>query len=256
MSTMPELLEVRREGEVAVVSLRRGSSNALVPELLDALVGALREAEEDTRVRAVVVTGNGRFFSAGFDLFALAGYDRAAMERFVDAFTGAMLALAELPKPVVAAIDGHAPAGGCILALACDRRLMAEGDYVIGLNELEVGIPMPPIAVELARAVVEPRFLAEVCFGGELVPPPVALERGLVDELVPPAQLVPRALEWARRWGEKPAAAFAVTKRSLRAPVRAAMEASDLAGFLDVWFSPATGARVRETLERLAARKG
>jgi enoyl-CoA hydratase len=204
-------------GTIAVLRMGHGRANALDPELLGALGAALAQAAE---ARAVVLTGAGAMFSAGVDLKRLAAsgpdYPGALIPALVDCFAR----LFYHPRPVVAAVNGHAIAGGCVLACAADRRIAARGGARLGVTELQVGVPFPAIALEIMRAVVPPRHLAEMVYGGGTVSVDEALDRGLLDAVVEPASLLDAALAEAEALAAIPAESFALTKAQLRQPAR------------------------------------
>jgi enoyl-CoA hydratase len=204
-------------GTIAVLRMGQGRANALDPELLGALGAALAQAAE---ARAVVLTGAGAMFSAGVDLKRLAAsgpdYPGALIPALVDCFAR----LFYHPRPVVAAVNGHAIAGGCVLACAADRRIAARGVARLGVTELRVGVPFPAIALEIMRAVVPPRHLAEMVYGGGTVSVDEALDRGLLDSVVEPASLLDAALAEAEALATIPAESFALTKAQLRQPAR------------------------------------
>jgi enoyl-CoA hydratase len=204
-------------GTIAVLRMGHGRANALDPELLGALGAALAQAAE---ARAVVLTGAGAMFSAGVDLKRLAAsgpdYPGALIPALVDCFAR----LFYHPRPVVAAVNGHAIAGGCVLACAADRRIAARGGARLGVTELRVGVPFPAIALEIMRAVVPPRHLAEMVYGGGTVSVDEALDRGLLDSVVEPASLLDAALAEAEALATIPAESFALTKAQLRQPAR------------------------------------
>jgi enoyl-CoA hydratase/carnithine racemase len=204
-------------GTIAVLRMGQGRANALDPELLGALGAALAQAAE---ARAVVLTGAGAMFSAGVDLKRLAAsgpdYPGALIPALVDCFAR----LFYHPRPVVAAVNGHAIAGGCVLACAADRRIAARGVARLGVTELRVGVPFPAIALEIMRAVVPPRHLAEMVYGGGTVSVDEALDRGLLDSVVEPASLLDAALAEAEALATIPAESFALTKAQLRQPTR------------------------------------
>lgn len=241
---------------VTVLRVAHGKAHALDLELCRVLTGEL-EALAETRAPAVL-TGSGAIFSAGVDLVRLLREDGDYTERFLAALREAFLALFTHPLPVVAAINGHAVAGGCILALACDRRLAAGGDYGIGIPELRVGVPFPVIALEIVRHTAPGHVSDEMVYEGEIVPPAEALSRGLVDEVVPPAELLERSVAAARRLGAIPRASFAATKRALRAPAlaryRAAAAEADPA-IVEAWRSPEVRAAVADYVERTLGKR-
>jgi len=244
------MIEREERDGVVILRLAHGKASALDIELLEALEGALEAASD---ARAVVLTGTGAIFSAGADLLRVHDGGADYVARFLPALKHGIEALFGYPKPVVAAVNGHAIAGGCILAAACDYRLMARGGGRIGVPELVVGVAFPAMALEVMRFAVPDGRLQEIVYTGRTYEPDAALERGLVDELAEPDALADRALEVARQFAAVPAAAFAHTKRHLRgetlARARALGEANDAAAS-EVWSSPATHAHIRAYLDR------
>ncbi|HLU57066.1 MAG TPA: enoyl-CoA hydratase/isomerase family protein [Pseudonocardia sp.] len=209
---------------VAVLRMAHGPVNAMDLELCQALAGRFSDLADDP-ARAVVVTGSDRAFSAGVDLKrATAGGD-AYIDEFLPALADAFRAAFELPKPLVAAVNGHAIAGGCVLAACADVVLMAEGTARIGVPELRVGVPFPRIALEVVRHAVGERGAREVVLGAQTHLPERARELGLVHEVVPAAQLGSRAVAAAAALAaEIPPDTFATTKWQLR---REALERVD-----------------------------
>lgn len=203
-------------GSVTLVRLGHGRANALDPELCGALAATLGELGKAGQ--AVVITGSGGIFSAGVDLKRLLAEDNTWLDGFLAALQGAFVAALDFPRPLVAAINGHAIAGGCVLAALCDQRLMAQGKGRIGIPELLVGVPFPALALEAVRAVVAPHVLTRLVLRGETLGAEEALAVGLVDELCTPEALEIEALELATRLASIPTRAFALTRRQLREP--------------------------------------
>jgi enoyl-CoA hydratase len=225
----------------------------MTPEMVEAL-GATARGVLESDARALVVTGEGRFFSAGLALPALVGLGRAELRDFMRSFGRTMRALFASPKPVVAAINGHAIAGGTVLALQCDVRISAAGEHRIGLNEAQLGIALPTSVMEPLRFAIAPKHFAEVALEGRLYAPAEALAVGLVDAVVPPGELEAVAIARARTLGAIPPAAFAATKESVRRPVLEAIdryEESDAERWLDTWFSADAQDRLRAAVAKL-----
>jgi enoyl-CoA hydratase len=230
--------EISRRDGLAEIRLACGKANALNPRSLDALASAFGEARRSD-APGVVLTGYDGFFSAGLDLVALYGLDPAAMDVFMQAFDRVMLEVFVFPRPVVAALNGHAVAGGCILALACDARVAVAGPIKIGLNEVRLGVPFPSSALEIARHGLPARSLEEVLYGGELYSPAEAQSRGLVDRVTDEALAEARAL--CARLAGQPRGAFAAIKAALKAPAlaRARESLDDLRRtFVEAWYAP------------------
>ena len=201
-----------------------GKAHALDLELSRALAQTTREIESNADVRAVVLTGTGSIFCAGVDMFRVLDGGSEYVDSFVTSMAETLKSLFQLSLPVVAAINGHAIAGGCVLAAACDYRIMARGTGTIGVPELTVGMPFPLVAIEILRFATSEAHLQELVYRGRTYPVEEAYERGLVDELSEPESLQERALEVAQQVGSEPSARFRITKRQLRGPALELME--------------------------------
>jgi enoyl-CoA hydratase len=252
----PAMLKIEDREAVRILRLEHGKANAIDLELMEGLTAALDEAESSP-CEALVLTGSGSIFSAGVDLFRVVAGGSAYLDDFLPLLTTCLKRLFVLAKPVVAAINGHAIAGGCILAAACDSRLMAAGEGRIGVPELRVGVPFPAGPLEIVRFVVPNHYLQEVVLGGRTYLPPAARERGLVDEIVAPESLLGRALERATDLAAVGREAFALTKRQLRQPTLELMEST--AALADeaieaTWKTEAARQRIRSYLEKTVGR--
>ena len=232
--------------EVAVVTLDRPPANALTRASFEELTALLAELRDDAAVRAVILTGTGRFFSAGLDLFEVFGTDADAFRAFTIAFDAGFTALFAFPKPIVAAVNGHAIAGGAMLVAGADTRLVADGAAQIGFTEILVGVPFPASAFEIVRFTCAGPHLTEVLYDGKTYQPRPAHERRLADEVVPAEELMTRARAVAADLGSRPPAAFAGIKRALRAEALARMQAHapGLDPVWDVWRTPEVRAAV------------
>lgn len=209
------MIGVTRHGNIALLTLANGKANALDIEFCRALTGQINTLKKPP-VEAVVITAEGPIFSAGVDLLR-AGKDGAKyLRQFLPTLNKMFEAVFNFPKPVVAAVNGHAIAGGCVLACCADYRLMARGNGRIGVTELLVGLPFPALAFEVMRFVTGPRHFAELIYTGETLPPNEAMERGLLHEVVEPAMLQERALDAARMLAQISPAAFTQTKQQMR----------------------------------------
>jgi enoyl-CoA hydratase len=249
---------VERVDDVALVRIQRGKGNALSPSLIEELLDALRLPEVAEESKALVITGEGRFFSTGLDLIELARLDRAGMMLFLDRLQGLLASLYVWSRPVVAAVNGHAVAGGCLLALCADWRVIARGEARMGLNEITLGLPLPQAGLEIARAQLPPPAYAEVLYGGITHTADDALRLKLADEIVEPERLLDAALERARAWSRHPSAAFHHMKASVRDPVLLRIRADHdqhEEEWVDLWFSPPAQERLAQVREKLGARK-
>ena len=246
------MIDLKTEDGIAVVTLAHVKANALDIELCEALIkcfGELRAPE----IRGVVLTGQGRMFSAGVDLVRVSSGGADYVRKFLPVLNQAFDAVFFLPKPVVAAVNGHAIAGGCVLACCADRRLMARGGGRIGVTELLVGVPFPALAFEIVRAAVPSRHFAEFTFGGATYETDDALARGWVDEIVGADALMPNGMAAARRLASLSSCVFAQTKTQMRQPVVERLEKTGAAIdkiATEIWAAAETLDRVRDYVAR------
>jgi enoyl-CoA hydratase len=246
-------LEIERHDEIALLALRRGKVNAINEELVRELRAALDELVVDPRVRGIVLTGRGAFFSFGLDVPELYPLSGEAFARFLAEFTSLYTRLYTYPKPVIAALNGHAIAGGCMLALACDRRVMTSGPAKIGLNEATFGSSVFAGSVEMLEACVGHGRAETILLSGGLFDPPAAAALGLADQLVPREGLPAAALAEARALADRPTNAYTALKRLLRGPVAERMrrrEADSIREFVQIWYSEETRGLLREIVIR------
>jgi len=246
------VIDLKIDNGVAVVTVRHGKANALDIELCEGLAKSFEELRA-AGARAVVLTGQDRMFSAGVDLVRV----NAGGESYVRAFIPALHRLFDAvffhPKPVVAAINGHAIAGGCVLACCADRRIMARPGGRMGLTELLVGVPFPALAFEIMRFAVPPRYLPELMFGAATYDTDAALQRGLVDEVVEADALLARAMTVAQEFARLSPPAFAQTKMQIRQPVSEHVQRNGTAtekAVTEIWAAPNTLGYVREYVAR------
>lgn len=241
------------DGAVRMLALDRPPANAIDEPLLVDLGTALDAAQRDPAVRAVVLTGSGRFFSGGFDLSA-PRRDAAAARRIQLLYREVHAGLLGFPKPTLAMVNGHAIAGGFVLALTCDYRLGVEGDYRVGLNEVAVGAGFPRTAVEIVRLRLSHARASELMLGAALYPATQAVRLGLVDELLPAETFEATVLRRAARLGAYPRAAYVDSKVALVAEAvqRIAQESEDDGARTDaVWRDPESRAARRAQREKL-----
>jgi len=245
------LVRAERRGEVAVLALDRPRANAFSPELVADLSNAFAESAD---AGAIVLTSTSTgMFSAGWDLRILSGFDRAAFERFVDSYENLVRQIFVFEKPVVAALPGHAIAGGLIVAAAADERIAAEGRGELGLSEVLLGVPVPACLLEPFRHAFGPRAMERLAATGENLPVERALAAGLVDRVVPAEELDRQAEERARFLAGRPAAAHAAIKRRSRSAALARFDqARRCDPFVDFWFSADAQERIAQLVARLS----
>ncbi|MFT3757060.1 MAG: enoyl-CoA hydratase/isomerase family protein [Pseudoxanthomonas sp.] len=256
---MTTLVETITHGDIREIRMARAPVNALNPELCRQLIAALAAAHGDD-VRGIVLSGSEGIFTAGMDVpFLLSlGDDHDALNDAWQAFFGVARALAGSRVPVVAAMGGHSPAGGCVLALCCDYRVMARSidaqkPFVIGLNETQVGLVAPEGIQQLMRRVVGVHRAENLLVAGALVPAEHALKIGLVDELADAADVTPRALAWLRTLLALPHAAMSQTRAIARADLALALDHDNIRmdRFVEAWYAPETQAALRAMVDRL-----
>jgi enoyl-CoA hydratase/carnithine racemase len=242
-----------RDG-VAVVAMDHGVTNPLGSGLVQALREVLRDLKEDHSARALVLSSaNEKFFSIGLAIPELFPLSKPEFAAFFHAYNLLCLELYSFPKPTVAVLTGHALAGGFILATCCDYRLIAEGRKLMGMNEVKLGVPVPYAADRILRELVGGRAAREIGEGGEFYPPEALLRLGLVDAVLPLADVLLKAMEKARTLGSSPSAAYAETKRSrvekVKADILARMEEKDRL-FVDLWYAPEAREWLKAAMEK------
>jgi enoyl-CoA hydratase len=246
------MIELERRHGIAVLTLAHGKASAFDLELCEALIARFAECEGDW-CKGVMITGRGSIFSAGVDLVRVVNEGAPYLRRFLPRLSDALQQIFAFPKPVVAAVNGHAIAGGCVLACAADRRVMARGDFRIGLPELLVGVAFPPVPLEIVRFAVNPRFVTDLMFNGATLAADAAADAGLIDTAVDSAALIVDATAAVEALASRPAAAFAATKQQLRAPTLARIRAARVEldnRIEDLWCLPETLATIRGYIER------
>ncbi|KFN50348.1 enoyl-CoA hydratase/isomerase family protein [Arenimonas composti] len=247
------MIELHRHADIQEIRLARPPVNALTPELLKALAAAVRAAPQDG-ARGIILTGGGTIFSGGMDVPHLMSLDREALQAGWMSLFDAARALVGSSIPVVAAINGHSPAGGCVLALCCDYRVMARGPFRIGLNEVQVGLVAPDCIQHLMRRVVGGYRAERLLVAGAMVDSEQAAAIGLVDEITDAEHVGVRARHWLEELLKLPPAAMLATRRIARADAIDALAAfgdAELAGFVDEWYRPQTQAALQALVARL-----
>lgn len=235
---------------ILTLRLAHGKASAMDVELLETLV---REMDAIDDARALIVTGTGSIFSAGVDLFRVVDGGAEYVDRFVPLLCTFVRRMFALPIPVVAAVNGHAIAGGGVMTLAADYRLMAEGSGRIGVPELVVGVPFPAAPLEVVRFAVSPERVQALVYTGRTLLPQEALAHGLIDEVAAPDALPARAQEVAAQLASLPRDVFAMTKQALRAEALERMERAEVydGRVHAAWSAPETHERIREYMARI-----
>jgi len=248
------LVERSIHGAIQQLRMARAPVNALDPGLCQAITDALRSAVADG-ARGIVLAGGAKVFSAGLDVPYLLSLeaDRSALLQAWEAFFETARTLAACPVPVIAAMAGHAPAGGCVLALCCDYRVLAEGPFRIGLNETQVGLVAPEGIQALLARVVGPHRAERLLVAGHMPDAQEALSIGLVDELAAAEEVERRAQAWLAALTQLPREPMLQTRAIARRDVVAALapERIDLERFVTAWTHPDTQAGLRAMLARI-----
>lgn len=249
MSAGSRVRSETRDGGIAVVTLDRPRANAIDPALVSELSAALTE---HAGAQAIVLTSSQSLFSAGWDLRTVSGFDRGQMERFLAEFSMLLRRMFALETPLLVALPGHAIAGGLILASPADERIAAEGAGEYGLSEVALGVPIPRACYEIFRYILGDREAERLAAAGDNVPVERALEIGLVDRIVPAADLLDAALDRARQLAGRSRPAYAEIKRRARArTLRRYDRALENDPFLEFWFSDEARRRIDALVERL-----
>jgi len=251
------MLERSERDGVVVLTMTHGKANAFDIEF----VGALNQAFDDcsrSNAKALVITARGAIFSAGVDLLRATRDGAPYLRTFLPALCRLFETAFAFSKPLVAAVNGHAFAGGCVLACAADRRLMARGSGRIGVPELLVGVPFPTVALEILRAAVPLPHLPVLIYSGAAVTTDAALQHGLVDSVIDADRLLDEAVATASAMAALPSGAFAMAKQQLRAPaferIREAENRVEPA-IRQIWEAPETLAAIGRYVERTLGKR-
>jgi len=251
------MILTHEHGAVRELQLNHPPANALSPAVIDALIQEVERAPAQG-VRALVLSGAPGMFSAGLDVPHLLTLDPPTMARVWRNFYALLRSLATSTLPIAVAITGHAPAGGAVLSIFCDWRIATQGEWKIGLNEVQVGLILPPVILSALQRVVGLRQAERLSVAGLLISPAEAQRIGLVDEVVPAGDTVQRAVIWCQNILALPAEAMLNTRKQARADLAAIFE-RDLESELEIitgyWWSEETQSVLRKLVERLASKK-
>ncbi|MDZ4811948.1 MAG: enoyl-CoA hydratase/isomerase family protein [Pseudomonadota bacterium] len=252
------MIERIAHDKILELRMARPPVNAISPEFCKALLSALRDAPGEG-FRAAVISGAPGMFSAGLDVPALLQLDRAGIIAFWGDFFQLMAVVARSPIPTVAAITGHSPAGGAVISIFCDYRVMARGNFKIGLNEVQVGLVVPEVIQLAFKRLLGAHRAERMMVAGAMIDPEAALQIGLVDELAEVDQVIPQALAWCQKQLALPTEAMSGTRRLAR------RDLADIMGdatrypadaFADSWFGEETQATLQAMVAKLKAKKG
>lgn len=243
-------VKVSRKREIGTVQLSRGKVNALNDEVVEEIDHALSEMEAEDSIRALILTGRGSFFTFGFDIPEFMNYSMDDFSRYLLNFTNLYSRIFIFPKPVIAALNGHTIAGGCMMASACDYKLMVGGKAKISLNEISFGSSVFAGNTAILKHCVGTRNAQEILFSGKMYTAEEAFKLGLIDEITSEDDLSAKAETAAMDLAAKDPVAFRSIKQILRRPVLEEIvqfEKESIKEFVDIWYSE----HVRMNLSRI-----
>jgi enoyl-CoA hydratase/carnithine racemase len=244
---------VESRGSVRILSLNRGVTNALNTNLINQISENLNTIRDDPNVKGIVLSSsNEKFFAIGFDIPSLFPLNMEEFADFYNSFNELCLELYTFPKPVIAAITGHATAGGCILTLCCDYRFIAEGRKLMGLNEIKLGVPVPYVADCILRQLVGYKIAREITDFGDFYPPEKLLQLGLVDEIIPMKELIQKSIETIKLAGSS-TEAFRLIKNNrveiVESHIRRYLKERQ-SDFINLWYSPTCRKLLQEAVKK------
>jgi enoyl-CoA hydratase/carnithine racemase len=208
-------LQVEINEKIAIVKLDRGVTNPISLGFIKEISEHLESYRKSPEINGIVITSNNeKFFSIGFDLPELYNQTIQEVEEFYKAFNRLCLDIYTYPKPTIAAISGHAIAGGCIITICCDYRYISDGRKLMGLNEIKLGLPVPYPSYCILEHLVGSRSARYLVESGDFFEPDRLVEMGLVDEVLPQDQVLPRSVEKTRAIGEMPNFGYEIIKRN------------------------------------------
>ncbi|MDF3078909.1 MAG: Enoyl-CoA hydratase/isomerase [Sphingobacteriaceae bacterium] len=249
-----ETIQVSIQDRVAVITLNRGRANAINSLMVDELQQMFQNIESDSQVSGVILTGKEGFFSAGLDLIELYDYDEAQIKDFWQRFIKLTESLASFKKPFISAINGHSPAGGCVLAICSDYRVMADGKYIIGLNEVPVGLIVPENIFHLYSFWIGDAKASRYLLEGKLMNPQEALEAGLVDEVVNPNTIRTAAERQMKKYIQLNAETWQKSKMNIRKSLLTKVgsdQTETINAMLEQWWSPQTRSILKTIIQNL-----
>ena len=246
-------ISVEISGTVAILKLCRKTTNAINHPLVKELSVALQDIQSNDDVHSLVLTSeNDKFFSIGLDIPQLYNLTRGDFQLFFHDFNQLCIDLLSFPKPTFAAITGHAIAGGCILTLCCDYRIIAEGRKLMGLNEVKLGVPVPYPAACILPYLVGYRNAREMMYTGNFCSPEEAFSMGLVDEVVPIEQVQSMSIEKATTLSAGSTQALAHIKKDHIEPIKSQIEKyleEKEQNFVSRWYADETRNNLKEALK-------
>ncbi len=240
-------IKIIKNGPIATIVLNRGKVNAINVSMVKQMQECLEDLEKDREIASVILTGHDKFFSFGFDVPEFLSYSKESFNNFLTLFTNLYAYLFLYPKPVIAALNGHTMAGGCMLAIACDHRIMVPGKAKISLNELNFGSAVFSGITRILKFCAGQKNAQEILYSGNLYTAEEAINVGLIDEVCSETNLMDEALKKAEYFSKKPLPAFTAIKHLLRKPVLEGIEErASIEHFVDIWYSETTWKKLKE----------
>ncbi len=242
-------IDITIDAGIAMVTLNRGKVNAFNENMVEQIRSCFEDLVNDGAARTIIITGTGKFFSFGFDIPEFLSYPKDSFRRYLMKFTDLYTYLFTYPKPIIAALNGHTIAGGAMLALACDYRIMAAGKAKISLNEITFGSSVFAGSVEMLKYRVGDKNAQKIFFSGAMYSAEEALSLGLIDKISSESALLKDAKAAAIDFGKRDSAAFSSIKKLLRDPIAKVMAASEkksIDEFVKIWYSESTWKKLQE----------
>ncbi len=254
-----EYLEIERKKDYVVITMNRPKVNAINFQMVEEIRNTFKSMQEDDAVQGVILTGRTGVFSAGLDLIELYDYDEAKMREFFIAFGMMYIELARFSKPFICAITGHSPAGGTVIAITADYRIMAEGEkFGIGLNEVAVNVQISTNLIEAYSFWLGKSLAYRYILEGKLLNTKEAAQANLVDEVVPMEEVLPRAEQRMNHYLQADRNIWLNTKTKLRSEWLGKLKErseDELKEALTVWWSPEVRMKMQMFKAMLAAKK-
>ena len=249
------MIKISTKNQIQIIELNRPKVNAINEKLIQSLIKQLNQTEKDESIKGIILTGQDGVFSAGLDIVSLYHKDRDYMESFWKLFSGLLVRLYSYPKIIFTAISGHSPAGGTVLSIMTDYRIMSKGNFLIGLNEVAVGLSMPIGIGRIFQSLLGERVAEKMTLKGELVNPDKAYSIGLIDETVESEELLAYTENTMNSWFKLPFNKQIQSKLSLRKDnINLMLKSADQErnDFVDAWFSPECRATMKDIIDKLS----
>jgi len=240
---------VNINSSVGIITFSNGKVNALNEEVIDELMDILSSFEKNQQIKSLILTGTGKFFSFGFDIPLFMSYSKENFTKYLKKFTALYKYLFTFPKFTLAGLNGHTIAGGCMIALACDKRIMINGNVKISLNEITFGSSVFAGSIEMLRFIVGSKNATEILYTGKMYDVYDALKIGLINKILDENKFKENVFLIAKDYANKSIQAFSNIKLLLRKPIAEEMEKHEnrsIAEFVDIWYYRQTQKYLKE----------